>query len=91
MSTEKVSRKSISWFFKFRPAQIPTAIQEYKCEDAKLGMSFYFQIIAIVMWILSILFGFKSQHGFESIDDNSKFETEKTKDEKNTNVESMMF
>ena len=53
-------------------------------------MSFYFQIIAAVLWILAILFGFKSQHGFKSIDESSKFDTEKTKD-KNTAVESMMF
>lgn len=72
------------------PPKIPTTKEQYSCENAKLGMSFYFQIIAAVLWILAILFGFLSQRGFKSIDESSKFDTEKTKD-KNTAVESMMF
>ena len=42
------------------------------------------------MWLLAIGAGFRAQKGFKSIDENSKFEVEKT-DGDNKNVESMMF
>jgi len=69
------------------PPQIPNLGEKFSCENAALGLSFYFQLIAAACWTGAILFGYLSQRGFKSIDENSKFDTQNNAEKH----DSMMF
>jgi len=68
--------------------QIPSVEQQYTCDNVNLGLSFYFQLISLVCFGLSIGAAFMGQHGFQSIDETSKIDQTKTKD---VGVESSMI
>jgi len=69
-------------------SSLPSISQNYSCTAVNLGLSFYFQLIALVCFGLSIGAAFMGQRGFQSIDETSKIDQTKTKD---VGVESSMI
>ena len=64
----------------FRNGFIPSADQDWKCDNVSFGFGFYFEIISLVCFVLAIAAAWMGQRGFQSIDEGSKIDQEKEKD-----------
>jgi len=71
-----------------RMQTVPSRQQGYVCTSVSLGISFYFQLLSLVCFGLSIGASFMGQRGFQSIDETSKIDQTKQKD---VGVESSMM
>jgi len=58
---------------------IPSARQDWKCDNVSFGFGFYFEIISLVCFVLAIAAAWMGQRGFQSIDEGSKIDQEKEK------------